>query len=43
MKGNPIELTEDELLEILKKANLPRRGSRRDASQGAGTANKQMK
>jgi len=42
MKGNPIELTEDELLEILKKANLPRRGSRRDASQGAGTAGKQM-
>lgn len=42
MKGNPIELTEDELLEILKKANLPRCGSGRDASQGAGTAGKQM-
>jgi len=27
MKGNPITLTDDELTEILKKANLPRRGS----------------
>jgi len=48
MKGNPIELTEDELLEILKKANLPRRAplearkKKALTGRGSGTAGKQM-
>jgi len=43
MKGNPIELTEDELLEILKKANLPQtcpvRGPKEQPCHSGGRAN----